>query len=322
LDNQNWIKFWKNSNNQWGLVEELVEVIMSNDPPPPKPAKPTYKPAIPTCVCCADEVTNKIISISNISSDSRKEIVLDESVGIKLGCDDSIHYNCLVMYIRSKLDDRISLIRSIETVEKAGIVCPYGPVCKQINRKITINELEEVVNLGKFIVLKDQSPDFKKLEKNEIDTLKSWINEDFGKTLAIKNEAQNNNNNNETNLMLLATTKPCPACGFRSSHIHQHHCHHISPNGGCPNNRCRVNYCYKCLKTGAENRRERGRENLCLCGGWSNFCKSLRTEDDISKFLVLKPYPHDLRCGCIICSDCSFGKPCSQCSGHCDGNYY
>jgi len=304
---------------------------MSKAPPPPKPVKPiairggtSLAPLLAeVCVCCADEITSdKIVSISN-TSDSH--IGLDENVGIKLGCNDYIHYSCLVMHIRSKLDDRISLIRSIENVDAAGIVCPYGPICKgSNNRKITLSELDYLVKLGKNIVIKDKSSGFKKLEKAEINTFKSWVNEDFQLTV-MKNEDQGTNSNNDaeqSNLMLLATTKPCPACGFRSSHTHQHHCHHISPYGGCPNPRCRINYCYKCLKTGPENRRQRGKDNLCLCGGWSNFCKSLRTPEDISKFLVLKPYPHDSRCGCIICSECSPGKPCAQCSGHCDGKFY
>ncbi len=309
---------------------------MDKAPPPPKPAKPMLLSAsaplapllVSECVCCADEIIScNVINISNMN-DRRVESVLDENVGIKLGCDDYIHYNCLVMYIRSKLDDRISLIRSIENVDVAGIVCPYGPVCKRFSRKITLNELDKLVSLGNNIVVNDKTCGFKILDKGEIDTLKSWIDEDFQTAkknlVQISNNSDNSNSNsndnaNQTNLMLLATTKPCPACGFRSSHIHQHHCHHISPFGGCPNPRCRINYCYKCLKTGPENRRERGRDNLCLCGGWSNFCKSLRSPEDISKFLVLKPYPHDSRCGCIICSECSLGKPCSQCSGHCDG---
>ena len=35
-----------------------------------------------------------------------------------------------------------------------------------------------------------------------------------------------------TSVYIIATTKPCPSCGFRATHYHGHACHHISPAGG------------------------------------------------------------------------------------------
>jgi ankyrin repeat protein len=99
--------------------------------------------------------------------------------------------------------------------------------------------------------------------------------------------------------------------GHRASHFHGHACHHISPGGGCPN--CGEPYCYRCLQSGKENVRLRGSQGACICGGWSNFCRL----NDIIENLVLRPYPHDMRCGCPICPECRLGSPCPTCYGNC-----
>ena len=84
-----------------------------------------------------------------------------------------------------------------------------------------------------------------------------------------------------------ATTKKCPnpACGLPQTLYHGHYCHHVRE--GCY--RCKTHFCYCCLATAEENRRERGQEHLCKCGSWSSFCDS----GDLLAHVVLLPYPHD-----------------------------
>lgn len=106
-----------------------------------------------------------------------------------------------------------------------------------------------------------------------------------------------------------ATTKGCPQCGYRQTHYHGHACHHVKE--GCFN--CKVHFCYRCLSTASQNRRDRGSEGRCLCGGWSNWCSS----DHIVDHLSTDPVLHDTRCGCPICPECRPGKPCQGCSGSC-----
>lgn len=98
-----------------------------------------------------------------------------------------------------------------------------------------------------------------------------------------------------------ATTKPCPWCGERISHYHGHACHHIRPVTGCP--RCGGHFCYCCGSQGK-------------CRRCSLYCK----EDNLEKYLVKTdktPFLHDSRCGCLVCPDCSPGRPCPQCDGTC-----
>lgn len=112
-----------------------------------------------------------------------------------------------------------------------------------------------------------------------------------------------------------ATSKLCPGilCGNRETHFHGHSCHHVF--GGCT--QCKTQYCYRCLCTADENLQIRGDKKSCKCGFWSNFCKPLRTAEDIDEHLMLEPYPHDRRCGCPICSECRPNTPCGTCPGDC-----
>ena len=113
------------------------------------------------------------------------------------------------------------------------------------------------------------------------------------------------------------TSKPCPRCSFPTSKFHGHGCHHISPGttrGGCL--RCSTHWCYACGATAEENEAERHRKSRCRCdsGSWSTFCSTI----DVSKYLQQEPYPHDTRCGCLICPSCHpTTGPCSQCDGAC-----
>jgi hypothetical protein len=107
---------------------------------------------------------------------------------------------------------------------------------------------------------------------------------------------------------LRGTSKACPNCGMRITHYHGHDCHHIAPGEGCPG--CKQHFCYVCLrKHGTPGHKEWHRK----CTHRQTFCNATRIRDH----LVLKPFPHDSRCGCPICPDCRPGKPCPQCPGSC-----
>jgi len=202
------------------------------------------------------------------------------------------------------------------------MLCPYykANLCRcspnkidnfELNPKLAFLSLQDLEN----IVLWGQEKRFGEqelqLEREEIEKLKRWV---------VDNEQSSLQSNFDveaaTESFVLSTTKCCPSCGFRATHYHGHACHHISPGRGCPV--CKVHYCYRCTSTADENKKLRGNESQCKCGYWSSFCQDLSDLNKISKFLALKPYPHDVRCGCVICPDCRpFRKPCGSCGGDC-----
>ena len=104
--------------------------------------------------------------------------------------------------------------------------------------------------------------------------------------------------------------------------------HHIQ---GCPN--CGEEWCYRCRKSGAENEKERSGRSDCLCHGWSAYCPTDDEDEDddhggdedmaekdkgerLVKHFDMLPYPRDARCGCAVCPDCRFKKPCGACGGN------
>lgn len=237
---------------------------------------------------------------------------------LRLGCRCIVHYGCLITYIYSKLNDRL-------TMSLNGISCPYGSDCAHSKEAsdsaviyyITLDDLDNIVDYG------INHPDLKKyleeysckeLTHDAVDQLRLWITEQKENPVVLTDD--------DFTLFLKSTTKQCPRCRYRSTHYHGHSCHHISPaspdrRGGCPN--CHTDYCYKCLSTKDENLRDRNKENKCKCGNWSNFCESIESVDDINKYIELNDggIPFDKRCGCVICSDCQYQKPCGFCSGNC-----
>jgi len=242
---------------------------------------------------------------------------------VRLGCTCITHYHCLIQYVRYKLGDRLSMSLN-------GISCPSGSDCKSFKTiddvggddtkiyYITTVDLDNIVDYG------TNHPDLKKyLDENncekftheEVNDLRKWIEEQ-------KNEVNKKFNDNDFDLFIISTTKACSNCGFRVTHSHGHQCHHISPSippkrGGCPN--CHVNYCYKCLSSEVENKRDRGKDSSCLCGSWSTFCCPITSSSDIKEYIAINEggIPFDNRCGCVICSDCQYLTPCSYCQGDC-----
>ena len=114
-----------------------------------------------------------------------------------------------------------------------------------------------------------------------------------------------------TSTLVWVTSKACPnrACGQRISHFHGHGCHHISPlTDGCPS--CHQHFCFVC-------RRRHGTPGVFRfhpsCSHRSSFC----VNENIMANIVQLPYPHDRRCGCLVCSHCAPRRPCPQCDGRC-----
>lgn len=110
-----------------------------------------------------------------------------------------------------------------------------------------------------------------------------------------------------------ATSKECPnpACRQPISHFHGHACHHISPSSdGCPS--CHTHFCFVCLRRHTRTGVGAYRRNH-FCPHGSNFCNN----NNIARHIVMRPYPHDSRCGCVICPHCRVGAPCAQCDGRC-----
>ena len=234
---------------------------------------------------------------------------------MRLGCNCVIHYHCLVQHLQHSIGDRINM-------NLQGISCPYGGECKSLVSGsddsggvyyVTLDDLDNIVEYGV------SHPDLKgyldevgceALTHEQVKLLKEWIDEQ-------KNVPTNPRvyTDGDYELFIISTTKACPACGYRSTHYHGHRCHHIK----CPN--CRVEYCYKCLGSEVENRRDRGHGNRCRCEGanWINFCAPVETKADIAAQIAINEggIPYDKRCGCVVCSDCRYRKPCKFCPGDC-----
>lgn len=290
---------------------------------------------------------------SNMASPSASNCFCLETVSgrefgdIQLRCSCFVHHDCLVQYIQSQLGDRESLFSSIqknneEEMLHCAIICPYtySGTCRRSQHSngmlslsirtssslefpidceadasfavnyISVQELNYLVNFEEKYSEKFQQ----QLRISDVDKIRRWIKE-CATTVHSKPKKPERSlctaDEIKTEMFVDATTKACPSCGTRGTHFHGHHCHHISPSGGCAG--CGTNYCYRCLSTEEDNLRSTGCSSQCLCGSWSTFCAN----EGIERFVVAEPYPHDSRCGCSFCPDCSPGKKCDQCSGHC-----
>ena len=274
---------------------ELLSVMMSEDVKNTKVTITSTK----NCFCCDDDVDN---------NDSH----------VLLRCQCILHLQCLKRYIYYAIGDRLSM-------NHKGIKCPYGSECNAYSISndtmyITIDDLFTIIDLNPNDNDDNNASNSndKKLTRDIINDFSNWLCDEQSNKDAPKYT------DSDYNDFIISTTKACPSCGYRSTHYHGHQCHHISParppnRGGCPN--CHINYCYKCLSTEKDNikRHGCGHENRCKCGYWSTFCKPLTSCMDITQYLAINDggIPYDIRCGCIICSDCKAGVPCPECPGDC-----
>jgi hypothetical protein len=134
--------------------------------------------------------------------------------------------------------------------------------------------------------------DIAPLSQSEADKARTWLEDDVVATSTQPPDDKG------LSLMpfIFTSSKKCPNCPNRESHHHDHSCHHVV--GGC--GRYNTEYCSKCMATKEENINHRGSKEKCKCGVWMNIRSPLYTEADVQNFLVLKPYPFDKRCGCVI----------------------
>ena len=216
---------------------------------------------------------------------------------LRLGCRCLVHHNCLISYLKSIINDRMTT--SALDITQKGIHCP------NYNKNTSHNECQASIEGGYFMQVKDliriveistveqQQPlrpnegEIETFTEADLTKLRSWLEEPTAENEEVKD------------VIIENSTKPCPKCKFRQSHFHGHNCHSVVCGV------CHTGRCYRC-----------GKEN-CLCGSSHSNCKDLRSYADIMDFVVMKPYPYDKRCGCAICFDCRPKKPCGTCSGQC-----
>eukprot|EP01038_Epipyxis_sp_PR26KG_P010837 gene10837-14548_t len=238
-----------------------------------------------------------------------------EDDDLRLGCKCLIHYKCLVDYIHHELGNDRKVIEDHE-----GIPCPNGKSCAFFLSDpyfMKINDLQIILKYGVELEQKlkevyslegipslDKLPD-RPLLKREISKMRQWLE------LKNQNDPEIGFEKSQDDFICL-TSKACPKCGFRESHPHGHHCHHVK--SGCF--KCKTEYCYSCGSTAEENIKIRGQRSNCACErkSWSTFCSS---SDILSNISFETGYPCDSRCGCHICSECAPGRPCGTCSGVC-----
>lgn len=129
---------------------------------------------------------------------------------------------------------------------------------------ITTQDMEEMRVYGEKHAEALAGLECKPLGQQELDNFCAWLDESRG-NIGPAHVPET------TDPYVLATSKACPICGFRSTHYHRHHCHHISRNEGqrkhqgCPN--CAHQYCYKCLSPDTDNERERGSKHPVAARG-------------------------------------------------------
>eukprot|EP01036_Dinobryon_divergens_P027034 gene27034-35743_t len=239
------------------------------------------------------------------------------------------------------MEDRLALVGTMQRMKQIGFICPYAGAhtCAATGEIGGSSGFINIADLEKLLQTADRKDGVVSAEdalsSEEIQKFQGWVAEDMplgvdsrmlasalttnlstlfanGTNAKISaNSLQSQEQVDTTDVFIAATTKPCPNCKFSITHWHGHSCHHISPAGGCP--KCKVGFCYKCLQSATTNQQRRGAANRCLCDGWSNFCNDSGIRDNIN----VLPYPHDKRCGCCICPDCSLGSPCGTCNGRC-----
>ena len=119
-------------------------------------------------------------------------------------------------------------------------------------------------------------------------------------------------------LQIEAYSKPCPNCNISGQHFHGHKCHHISPDGGCP--QCKTHYCYGCAAYTVKGSKMLGPRSAAGNGNCrknpqhATYCSKDRLYDNID---TSNGWPLDARCGCAICPFCKPGSRCDTCPGDC-----
>ena len=222
---------------------------------------------------------------------SCREMVGDDASDLRLGCRCRVHLECFVAYLKSILRDRVTTSALEIGTETKGIHCPnYNKnpslsECTYIGEDfylVRLRDLIRVVEIDAKVNGKILGSSKESFTKEDLAKLKEWLEEE-STVEGVENDVES---------IIEHTTKSCPKCNFRQSHFHGHACHAVVCGS------CHAGRCYRC-----------GNE-VCACGQWHGFCKSVQGMADINDFIVLEPYPYDKRCGCAICFDCRPGNIC------------
>lgn len=257
-------------------------------------------------------------------------VCMDEKETYSLGtCGHGLCLRCAVSYVRTALGD------AAQDIKAGGVRCPlHYTKCEVL---VTSDRVR-----GLFQVARQREPrtvSFQPLQEKEVDKFENFALEatipfdqksfcpkcnrlcilDEGTQVEVRcpyadcghswDRSAHSGQDKATKAFIEATSKGCPNCHQRITHYHGHDCHHISPStNGCPN--CHQHFCYQCLR---KHGKPGHRDWNSACEHRQSFCNT----SDIKQFLKMTPYPHDSRCGCVICPDCRPGKACPQCPGSC-----
>ena len=299
----------------------------------------SFLPSLYPCPSSMSRLEAPFPMIRQASGNEIRDCFCSEQVGrvnwssdLRLGCRCMVHYFCIVRYVRLALGNKRELLHSIpEGTDRPGILCPYSRAgsCARGPYFLTTADLQILVDYGiqhaaRLAEESQENEDDRPLTVEEVEKLSRYLS--FDEPDEVDDEGHEKRKASEESTVseacIVATSKPCPACAAPTSRYHGHECHHIMPDGGCP--RCKTNWCFKCMQTEHDNRRLRGDQRTCLCGGWSNWCDPIETPRQVRLFMLLTPYPHDKRCGCAVCPDCRpplrpGGPPrkCGACNGRC-----
>ena len=191
--------------------------------------------------------------------------------GLRLNCGCLFHYGCFTDYLKN--------IQPSDVNQHEGVVCANhscaGASSNPFVSKIVLS-VEDLRGLAEYRTRSEDAPEGSESAESVL-----AICDKIQSIMDVHKELKKGTEN--TDSFSQATTKKCPDCTFRATHYHGHKCHHVS----CV--QCNQNWCYKCAK-------KRYGSDSCKCPG-SIYCSS----DNIELYLELLPFPHDTRCGCVIC---------------------
>jgi hypothetical protein len=125
-----------------------------------------------------------------------------------LPCGCRSHYDCLAAYIQYQINNR----NFLRPTEQQGILsCPYGQSCPAVDDLLTLSDIEQIVA---------QSPCDSPLALDLV-KLRGWLaaSEEEAQRLLAESDSEKARRIGELDPYVIATTKACPTCSFRSSHV-------------------------------------------------------------------------------------------------------
>jgi len=125
-----------------------------------------------------------------------------------LPCGCRSHYDCLAAYIQYQINNR-NFLRPTE--QQGSLSCPYGQSCPAVDDLLTLSDIEQIVA---------QSPCDSPLALDLV-KLRGWLaaSEEEAQRLLAESDSEKARRIGELDPYVVATTKACPTCSFRSSHV-------------------------------------------------------------------------------------------------------